>query len=650
MDVLSERVLRVACCVLRVCVCVSGQLHFVDRSQSASQPASESRCASPCVEQSQTEVEHRGRARAFRAEVRHETLAERVVQQRHEIVWLPSLKWISESKMGEHTLARSRAASMGDTSSRKRRRARSRSRSKSAERSRHHSSRRRSRRSRSDSRSRSRERDSRRKERRRRSRSRSHSRSHSRSASRSRKERKERKEREKRRRARSDSRERTKREETAAAASEGASGGVVAPTTAAADPHVETRDRSDAQAPVGVAAPAPAPVPVSPPSAAAPVDTSAATVAVAVAVADATAARGSTAEAAKPFKFGGIALKADHKLKPNADEKTSRRQEKLRLWREQQLRLKQAEAQRFLAAEEDAAPKPLTLWRAADDDDDIDDNDNDNDNSRDDSETPEQRRKREAQEAQQRQREQQVVEEVDPLDAYMAGLVDEAAIQQSIANPAANVISLDEIEAKAKVNIYGTFLPQFSADVGTPADDDDSGGDRDADREEREERELQEFMRALKEQRAKEAAGGGDGGGGGNGDDVDGDDAAGKRGDTGRIYQGVEEDAIGEGAAHIDTRSALEILQEAQKKKEIKAVDHSQARGARLTLVMVVSLLRCVHRPGRVHSVPEKVLRGAEGDQGAVGGRGRGDPRAGRDQDPGQELPAADPQVDAVRL
>lgn len=289
-------------------------------------------------------------------------------------------------------------------------------------------------------------------------------------------------------------------------------------------------------------------------------------------------ARSSTAEAAKTFKFSGIAIKPD-KLKPsngsssnlNTAVETKTRQEKLQLWRaQQQLRRKQAEAQQFLASDEDAtAKKPLTLWRATDDD--KDDKDNDDEDAR---------MKREAQAAEQRQREQQVVEEVDPLDAYMAGLVDEAAIQQSIVNPAANVISLDEIEgAKAqKVNIYGTFLPQFSADNDseTPADDDDDGdnnGDS-GDREAREERELQEFMRALKEQREQADARSGD-----DGKDEDGPPLLStKSSDTGRIYQGIEEDAIGEGAANIDTRSALEILQEAQKKKEIKAVDHSQVR------------------------------------------------------------------------
>lgn len=314
----------------------------------------------------------------------------------------------------------------------------------------------------------------------------------------------------------------------------------------------------------------------------------------------------STAEAAKKFKFGGIAIKSDKpkvtlraplrksplnaagksgfsqplggangsNSSSNGDEK-KKRQEKLKLWREQQLKLKQEEAQKFLA-EDDAVPKQLTLWS-------MDEEEKE--------ETPEERQKREEQEELQRQRVQKVVEEVDPLDAYMAGLVDEAAIQQSIANPASNVISLDEIEKSTpKINIYGTFLPQINAEAAAPMDDDDDDNtpppaaaeatvnsedlnETSEEREAREEQELKEFMRAIKEQREKEASGSGAEAGG---DASKLDDDAAKKDDTGRIYQGFEEDVIGEGAGQVDHRSALEILQEAQKKKEIKAVDHSQ--------------------------------------------------------------------------
>ncbi|KAF1326309.1 Dead-box atp-dependent RNA helicase 42, partial [Globisporangium splendens] len=290
------------------------------------------------------------------------------------------------------------------------------------------------------------------------------------------------------------------------------------------------------------------------------------------------------------FKFGGIALKTD-KLKAglkaplrksslngagrapalSAEDEKQKRREKLKLWREQQLKLKEEETQKFLA-EEDAVPKQLTLWSLEEEEK---------------KETPEERQKREEEEEMQRQRVQKVVEEVDPLDAYMAGLVDEAAIQQSIANPASNVISLDEIEAKPKINIYGTFLPQIDAEAATDDanDDEPSASDPDVlsetaeEKEAREERELQEFMRAIKEQREKEAS---DSNGAPRTDDGTSTDKSaseqedGKKVDTGRIYQGFEEDIIGEEAGNIDQRSALEILQEAQKKKEIKAVDHSQ--------------------------------------------------------------------------
>lgn len=458
---------------------------------------------------------------------------------------------------------------MGESSSRKRRRARSRSRSRSPDRHRnsHRSRHSRRNRSRSDSRSRSRSRSRERHSgsRKERSEKRRHSRSHSRSRSRSRSVgRKERKE--KRRRARSESRERRKREKTVEGVKP-VDEGLIRGSTSAQELQP---NGDDLQIPAAVVETVPSP--------------EAATLAPAPAlvVPEDNKQRGSTAEVAKKFQFGGIAIKSDKfrgglkaplRKSPAAagetDEK-KKRQEKLKLWREQQLKLKQEEAQQFLA-EEDAAPKQLTLWS-------LDEEAK--------AETPDERRKREEQEELQRQRVQKVVEEVDPLDAYMAGLVDEAAIQQSIANPASNVISLDEIEAKAKINIYGTFLPQFSAEVSTPADEEDDVGVAEApsaavvnetaeEREAREERELQEFMRALKEQRERESSGGASVNGDANGKANE--DSA-KKDDTGRIYQGFEEDVIGEGAEHIDTRSALEILQEAQKKKEIKAVDHSQVR------------------------------------------------------------------------
>ncbi|RLN60128.1 hypothetical protein BBP00_00006149 [Phytophthora kernoviae] len=280
----------------------------------------------------------------------------------------------------------------------------------------------------------------------------------------------------------------------------------------------------------------------------------------------------------KKFKFNTIALKpgnqaAKKKPKPKTsfnalgdmdkpqldgeDPVAMRHQGKLKLLRDEELKQKKEEKEKFLA-EEDAVPKQLALWTPENEEK---------------SETPEERQKREQNEVQQRERVQKVVKEVDPLDAYMAGLVDEAAINQSRANPAANVISQSEIEAKDKINIYGTFLPPDAVEHSETR----------AEREAREERELKEFMRAIKEKREKEEKEAS------NGistaatsesigtDPTDKEDPMLKKDATGRIYQGFEEDVIGEDSELVDHRSALEILQEQQKKKEIKAVDHSKA-------------------------------------------------------------------------
>jgi ATP-dependent RNA helicase DDX46/PRP5 len=250
--------------------------------------------------------------------------------------------------------------------------------------------------------------------------------------------------------------------------------------------------------------------------------------------------------------------------KPNGDDEKKRRREKMKLWREQQLKQKEEEAAKFLAPV-DAVPKQLPLL------------------------TPEHEAKKETdEEKQQRERVQQVVQEVDPLDAYMAGLVDEAAIHNSLANPASNVISLDEIESKQKIDIYGTFLPAAEAQptkkvekAPAPTHEQSQPVKQETpeEREAREERELKEFMKAIKQQREKEAGQNTESTGStanGNSEAAEGSAGAAKKVDTGRIYQGFEEDIIGEDAAEVDQRSALEILQDAQKKKEIKAVDHSQ--------------------------------------------------------------------------
>ncbi|KAJ8576043.1 hypothetical protein ON010_g3166 [Phytophthora cinnamomi] len=169
----------------------------------------------------------------------------------------------------------------------------------------------------------------------------------------------------------------------------------------------------------------------------------------------------------------------------------------------------------------------------------------------------------------------------------MAGLVDVNG--RSRANPAANVISQSEIEAKGKINIYGTFLPpdaaeQSGATASTlsaePKTATSKAQETPEEREAREERELKEFMRAIKEKREQEEKKAADAEAAStnkaNGvrPEVE-EDPMLKKDATGRIYQGFEEDIIGEDSELVDQRSALEILQEQQKKKEIKPVNHS---------------------------------------------------------------------------
>jgi ATP-dependent RNA helicase DDX46/PRP5 len=272
----------------------------------------------------------------------------------------------------------------------------------------------------------------------------------------------------------------------------------------------------------------------------------------------------------KPAAFF-TALGGDDKPPLNGENAAKKeRREQQKMLREQHLKQKKEEKAKFLA-EEDAVPKQLAVWTADEEK----------------GETPEERKQREELEAKQRERVQKVVEEVDPLDAYMAGLVDEAAINQSRSNPAANVISQSEIEAKDKINIYGTFLPPSAAESAavapTPAAAPQAATstvkETLEEREAREERELKEFMRAIKEKRQEEekkvaeaAAPTESNGVGATAEE----DPMLKKDDTGRIYQGFEEDIIGEDSELVDQRSALEILQEQQKKKEIKAVDHSK--------------------------------------------------------------------------
>uniref|UniRef100_A0AAV1UIW0 RNA helicase n=1 Tax=Peronospora matthiolae TaxID=2874970 RepID=A0AAV1UIW0_9STRA len=300
----------------------------------------------------------------------------------------------------------------------------------------------------------------------------------------------------------------------------------------------------------------------------------------------------------KKFKFSGISFKSGNPTSQKSQSTTQKpaiflsgldegnndskpgdnniaTEETRELLQEEKTKQKKEERAKFLA-EEDAVPKQLALWLPEDEEK---------------GETLEERKRRIEAEAQQRERVQKVVEEIDPLDAYMAGLVDEAAINQSRANPAANVISQSEIEAKGKINIYGTFLPPDApekSNVAVLSPSKDSHADSctmietSEECEAREERELSEFMRAIKEKREQEekkAAGVASTAKmstqNGVGSEA-GEDPMLQKGDTGRIYQGYEDDVFVEDSKLVDQRSALEILQEQQKKKEIKPVDHAK--------------------------------------------------------------------------
>ncbi|ETV97170.1 hypothetical protein H310_09968 [Aphanomyces invadans] len=171
--------------------------------------------------------------------------------------------------------------------------------------------------------------------------------------------------------------------------------------------------------------------------------------------------------------------------------------------------------------------------------------------------------------------------EIDPLDAFMADLGNSSSVvieQRNLELPKAKVISFEDIMSKNKeVDFYGSFLPPnnalLPASIYPPKQPDETEEERDA----REKAELEEFMRAIKAKREREEAVNKEGIIGA-AEDIDDDlrsTVMDKKADTGRIYQGVEEDAIGEEMANnVDSRTALEILQEQQKKKEIRPVDH----------------------------------------------------------------------------
>ncbi|OQR90663.1 DEAD/DEAH box RNA helicase [Achlya hypogyna] len=168
--------------------------------------------------------------------------------------------------------------------------------------------------------------------------------------------------------------------------------------------------------------------------------------------------------------------------------------------------------------------------------------------------------------------------EIDPLDAFMAELTnDERLIEQENLNmPKPKVISLEELTANnARLDIYGSFLPSESNTAKHTTEGPlEPPMETEAERDAREKRELEEFMHAIKVKREKEAKVLAEGLHAIVGDDDD-KTVETKKVETGRIYQGVEEDAIGEVLEDEDTRTALEILQEQQKRKDIKPVDHA---------------------------------------------------------------------------
>ncbi|KAF0701366.1 Aste57867_8147 [Aphanomyces stellatus] len=272
----------------------------------------------------------------------------------------------------------------------------------------------------------------------------------------------------------------------------------------------------------------------------------------------------------KTSSFGGLALK-DKKKKdkskvevpppPVADDKEAkeRRQERLRLWREQQ---KQKEQEAVPSAPEVVAKEPAAgfvveeeevkqvhIWSM--------DEKEDKDEVKVD-----------------------VAPEVDPLDAFMADLntLGESAIEQkNLELPKAKVISFEEIMSKNKeVDFYGTFLPPNDKLL-PPSIYPPKLEETEAERDAREKAELKEFMNAIKAKREREEKVNKEGiMGVQDEDDENVVPVVDKKSDTGRVFQGVEEDAIGiEMASNVDSRTALEILQEAQKKKDIKPVDHA---------------------------------------------------------------------------
>ncbi|KAH9130236.1 hypothetical protein LEN26_008733 [Aphanomyces euteiches] len=277
----------------------------------------------------------------------------------------------------------------------------------------------------------------------------------------------------------------------------------------------------------------------------------------------------------KKSSFGGLALK-DKKKKDKKDkakvekpapaidskEAIERRQERLRLWREQQ-KQKEATSSAQPEAVDNGTPAKESAAGFLVDDDEVKKVHIWPMDEKEEKEEPE----------------QPVAPEIDPLDAFMADLNNngESAIEQkNIEIPKAKVISFEEIMSKNKeVDFYGTFLPPDKKLL-PPSIYPPKIEETEEEREAREKAELEEFMSAIKAKREREEKLNKEGLMGIQEEDEDAAPVIEKKAETGRIYQGVEEDAIGEEMANnVETRTALEILQEAQKKKDIKQVDHS---------------------------------------------------------------------------
>ncbi|KDO23957.1 hypothetical protein SPRG_10653 [Saprolegnia parasitica CBS 223.65] len=281
-----------------------------------------------------------------------------------------------------------------------------------------------------------------------------------------------------------------------------------------------------------------------------------------------------------PTSFGGLALK-DKKKPARVEHKSTKedkaaleeaekekRLERLRLWREQQQQLqKNEEAEpKTMAPSVVPAPSVVNTGFLVEDDDEVkqvhiwpmDE--------------------KEEKELEDDKAKMHQETKIDPLDAFMAELTNDSIEQQSLSlHGAPKVISLEDIMSTSgpRLDFYGSFLPTESNTVKPTTEGPmEPLVETDAERDAREKRELEEFMRAIKTKREQEEkamttgvllkA------------DDDEPPAEIKKTETGRIYQGTEEDAIGEEMEDEDTRTALEILQEQQKRKDIKPVDHAQ--------------------------------------------------------------------------